>query len=530
MAVSHQWFVQWSPPATLFTEIKQNFGHIEPDYGYKWDYSDAPRTSDPVKVSVDSDYGLRTFYNHRVKHRFRNGYNKKYGYNAPDATRSEDDARTRVSGLALWLAMLGVARAQVAADADTPPFTTLYKWKQVDFEFPTPQHRHHALVTGKYVPSNVLPLGLEVWGSRVFLTFPRWRPGVPATLGSVPRAGGVPSPAVKPYPSWEYHRPNNVLNCTGLTSVFRVSADLCGRLWVLDSGQIDVQDNAKQICPPSLLVFDLNTDKMLARYVIPQEYVLQNSLYSALVVDARRHDCSDLHVYMADPWRFGLLVFRQKDMQFWRFTHHLFFPDPIAANFTLHDLNFRWTDGIFGLALTEVKDDLSDRILFFHSLAGHLEFYVSTAALKKQEMVNNSMNEFNIVGERGPLGQASSSAVDRRGVMYFGLVSRDSVGCWDTRKPFQKGALGIVAQNTETLIFPNDIKIDQGSNQILWVISNRLPMFQAKQLDQDEYNYRLLFVSTEEAVRGTVCDPQVSFTPPQEVISGHKTGWWPSIL
>lgn len=308
-------------------------------------------------------------------------------------------------------------------------------------------------------------------------------------------------------------------NCTGLTSVFRVQADPCGRLWVLDSGQIDSQDNPKQLCPPSIVVFDLHTDKLIARYKIPEKYVLEDSLFANLMIDTRMPDCSDLHVYIADTWRFGLLVFRQTDVKFWRFTNPFFFPDPFASNFTLHGLNFQWTDGIFGLALTPVKK-YEERILFFHPMSSYREFYISTAVLRDPSRVDNSSSEFNIAGEsRGLLGQSSASAIDRRGIMFYGLVTQDSIGCWNTARLYKREYNGIVTSNTETLIFPNDIKIDQDEKQSVWVISNRLPMFQAGPLDLDDYNYRILYVDTTEAVRGTVCDPNLHVV--------QRKGWLP---
>lgn len=289
--------------------------------------------------------------------------------------------------------------------------------------------------------------------------------------------------------------------------MFRINVDPCDRLWVLDSGQIDSQDEPKQICPPSIVVFDLRTDTLIARYPIPEKYVLQDSLFSNIIVDTRRDDCSDLHVYIADTWRFGLLVFRESDANFWRFSHPLFYPDPLASNYTLHGLNFQWADGIFGLALSPI-DQFEERILFFHSMSSYREFYVSTHVLQVPLRVNDSSSEFNLVGEsRGLYGQSSASAIDRRGVMFYGLVTRDSIGCWDTRKPYMKITSGAVASNSETLVFPNDVKVDQEERQSVWVISNRLPMFQAGPLDPDDYNYRILFADTEEAVRGTVCDP-----------------------
>ncbi|XP_049869282.1 protein yellow-like [Pectinophora gossypiella] len=428
----------------------------------------------------------------------------------------------RAAGVTLWLAMLGLAQAQsVPADIDTPPFSTLYKWKQIDFEFPTLRHRKHAVATGKYVAANVLPLGLEVWGSRVFVTLPSWRRGVPATLATVPRIGGLPSPPLKPYPNWGYHRAfGEGKNCSGLTSVFRVNADPCGRLWVLDSGQIDSQDNPKQICPPSIALFDLRTDQLITRFVIPPKYVLQDSLFSTIIIDTRKEDCSDLHVYVADTWRFGLIVFRESDEKFWRFSHHLFYPDPLASNYTLHGLNFQWADGIFGLALSPVRET-EERILFFHSMSSYREFYVSTDILKNPYRVNISGTEFHLVGDsRGDFGQSSASYIDKRGVMYYGLVTQDSVGCWDTKKRYEKSTMGIVAKNMETLVFPNDIKVDQEQKQSVWVISNRLPMFQAGSLDSDDYNYRILYADTEEAVRGTVCDPEGPPIVPKSFLHG----------
>lgn len=292
--------------------------------------------------------------------------------------------------------------------------------------------------------------------------------------------------------------------------MFRLKADQCGRLWVLDSGQTDsLADKPKQICPPSIAVFDVNTDVLLARYIIPEKYVLQNSLFANIIVDSRKEDCSDLHAYITDTWRFGLLVFRESDGYFWRFNHPLFFPDPLASNLTLHGIHFQWTDGIFGLSLSPINNYI-DRILYFHSLSSFREFYVYTSVLKDPSKVKNSANDFKLFGEsRGPNGHSSASVIDDNGVMFYGLITQDSVACWDTNKGYHKRTTGIVAKNSDTLVFPNDIKVDSEPQQNVWVLSNKLPMFQVAPLNTDDYNYRILFANTVEAVRSTICDPNV---------------------
>lgn len=60
-----------------------------------------------------------------------------------------------------------------------------YQWKQVDFEFRNDQDRHEAMENGTFIPANIIPMGLEVYQNRLFMTMPRWKNGVPATLAYI---------------------------------------------------------------------------------------------------------------------------------------------------------------------------------------------------------------------------------------------------------------------------------------------------------------------------------------------------------
>lgn len=57
-----------------------------------------------------------------------------------------------------------------------------FQWKQLDFDFPSEEARQQALANGDFIPENNLPLGMEVYKDRVFLTVPRWKTGVPASV------------------------------------------------------------------------------------------------------------------------------------------------------------------------------------------------------------------------------------------------------------------------------------------------------------------------------------------------------------
>lgn len=52
-----------------------------------------------------------------------------------------------------------------------------YSWNQLDFVFPTRAMKDIALASGTYIPQNALPVGVENWGNKLFVTVPRWRDG-----------------------------------------------------------------------------------------------------------------------------------------------------------------------------------------------------------------------------------------------------------------------------------------------------------------------------------------------------------------
>ncbi|XP_022905064.1 dopaminechrome tautomerase-like isoform X2 [Onthophagus taurus] len=387
------------------------------------------------------------------------------------------------------------------------PFKTVFQWSQIDFLFESEVHRNSVLASGNFIQENNLPLGIEVYKNRIFISLPVWKSGVPATLTVLPTDSLEKSPLLVPYPNWSWH---NTGSCNRLTSVFRMQADVCDRLWVLDSGQINVATESQQVCPPSILIFDLSTDKLILKYDLPQELVKQDSLYSNILIDVQKDDCSSAHAYLADVWRFGLVVFNLKTLKAWRVTDHLFFPDPLAAAYKVNGLEFEWTDGIFGLALSPFNKYSIDRTLYFNPMSSFREFYTKTSIIRNETGWSSYKDAFKVYGQsRGKNGQASSCAMDRNGVLFFGLVTQNALGCWDSRKTYKRKNLAIIAQNDYTMVFPNDVKVDNEPKQSVWMITNRLPFFIYNRFEPKDVNFRVLSAYAEEMVKGTICDPKV---------------------
>ncbi|CAH1154780.1 unnamed protein product [Phaedon cochleariae] len=376
-----------------------------------------------------------------------------------------------------------------------------FQWNIIDFEYPSDEARLQAILTGRFKPENGLPVGIEVWNDKLFISVPRWKEGIPSTLNYVPLDSPVKNPRLIPYPSWEA---NELGNCEkGLSTVYRIHVDKCDRLWVLDTGTFGIEKTTQNPCPYALNIFDLRTDQRIRRYEFRPEDTNANTFIANIAVDLG-HTCDDAHAYFSDELGYGLIAYSYKENKSWRFSHSFFLPDPLKGDFNIDGLNFQWgEEGIFGMSLTPPQAD-GYRLLHFSPLASHREFVVSTRTLQNSSRVDDSWNDFFYLKERSDLSHTTSRIMDDEGVQFFNLIDQNAVGCWNSRTEYRKENHGIVDKDDKQLIFPADVKVDRNRN--LWVISDRMPRFLITSLDYNEVNFRVLFAPVEVLIKGTVCD------------------------
>lgn len=83
----------------------------------------------------------------------------------------------------MWMKLLSCVAlfAIVAADH----LKVEYQWKQIDFEYESVDRRQAAIQSMEFIQENVVPVGLEVYKNRLFVTLPRWKKGVPASLAYI---------------------------------------------------------------------------------------------------------------------------------------------------------------------------------------------------------------------------------------------------------------------------------------------------------------------------------------------------------
>lgn len=391
------------------------------------------------------------------------------------------------------------------------------QWKELEFEYPNEAARALASEKRFYVRGNSVPIDVEVQyrqdglQPRIFITIPRFDEGRPVTLGSINEQG-----LIVPYPDYSWHD-NQGYNCDGLTSVFRVAIDECNRMWVMDTGKIG--DN--QLCPPQLLAFDLATDQLIYRHRINASEYPAQQLYVTPVVDLRSKgpgDCRDTFVYIADVSGFGLLVVDVLRNRSWRVAHRLFYPYPSKGTFTIDGESFDLMDGVLGMALSPYHG--GDRYLYFHALASTTENVAPVSVLRNDTHIENpnadpgSIKDF--AGERP--NQSAAEAMDRNGIMYFGLMDPPSIWCWNTATEFSPRNFHQIAKDQEALQFASGVKIVNNPNggQELWVLTSSFQRVMTGSLSTDKINFRVHTEKISTLMANSPCS-----VPPK----GHQPGY-----
>lgn len=394
----------------------------------------------------------------------------------------------------LVLVLVASLSSSLAAHMDV-----VHSWRNVDFAFPSLVARDAMIRTGRFIPKNIAIIDVDVWeggqtGQKMFVTMPRLKTGTPATLATV-----TPTGALEPYPDWNWHREGN---CDGITSVFRVEVDQCGRLWVLDTGTVNIFSDPKMICSPQILVFNLQKDKLMGRYRFPADVLDPKSLLVTIAVDTRDVNCVDTFAYIADVTSYKLIVFDAVKQKSWRVTNNYFYPYPLHGTFNINGVSFDLMDGVLGLALGPLVGN--DRRLYFHSLASVRESWVASSLLRNETLFvqgDGAPRSFH-VSQYTRSSQSAAEAMSPSGILFFGLLTENSIACWNSRLPYTRENIVTIAKNDENLQFASGVKFRNGS---LWILSSRLQNFIKGSVNDAEVNYRVLKGEVWELTVGTSC-------------------------
>lgn len=231
-------------------------------------------------------------------------------------------------------------------------------------------------------------------------------------------------PILISYPNRKVHE----ISEHNLTSVIKVRADVCDRLWILDNGKI----NNKRENAPILHIYDLNTDLHLRSFNLGHLTNLNSDL-SNMEIDVTSSTCEDAYAYIPDSETYRLLVYSWKSNESHEITHNYFHFDPLCGDINLGEVHYQSQKGLYGITLSPVGRD-SFRTVYFHSIASTMGFAVSSKTIRNGTYDKNlNVYDFKVMGTRGTNKQATSSSFDMEtGVLFYGLLLKNVLGCWNS--------------------------------------------------------------------------------------------------
>ncbi|CAL8147985.1 unnamed protein product [Orchesella dallaii] len=384
----------------------------------------------------------------------------------------------------IWTLFMFVAL--VKTQSVSLPYEILFSWKAIDYKFPNLTIRDRLLRSGEFKPENNVISGIKVFGSKIFLTVPRLRDGVPSTLNYVEfnrNEAAIVQPLSSPlipYPSWEFQE---VGNCSALQFIMSMEIDQFGRMWVIDAGRINIlTDNPDNRCPPKLLLIDLNTDKVLKVHQFPSNVVSQTSNFlNDIVVGCKNKD--ECWAYITDAADSKLVIFNLKEDQSFSVIHETMLADPEASVIPTLDGNFTFSTGINGIALSPMYSQF-DR-LYYRPLSSYKLFSVPTSVLQNA-MNGERLADSQVTTYARSFGHLGGLAMDSVGNLYYGLYSNNSVAYFNSRN--EQGT--VLVRNDEDIQWPDSFGFD--NEGYLYFTANKLQRFLVTNMyDFSQQNFRV---------------------------------------
>lgn len=387
-------------------------------------------------------------------------------------------------------------------------FHVIREWNYLNFTWPDDVAYQRAIGGGLYAPENCTLSGVRQYERYFYLTLPRMKNGVPATLVRIPSEvqNFDTAPLLEPYPSWSM---NEAGNCESLQNVQNVEVDSRGIMWIIDGGHTNTLSRNSSInkCAPKLILHSLKTNETLRSYVFPEAVASRSfSFLYDLVVDSSDGG----YAYITDnsgedP---GLIVYSYQENKSWKIRDdRTMRADPSATHLNITGIAINSPINIAPLALSPKNPTTNTRTLYYAPLSSYNLYAVNTSSL--------TTNKFASVNLGRKASQTASMTMDNNSILYYSLLSDTSISRWDTKQPFETSQKAI-SKDAEYLQWVGSFSFDNAGN--LTALSNKLQKFLLGKMDLNEGNFRLMsaYVGGNSYLYGE----EWSAAPTE----GHKTG------
>lgn len=352
---------------------------------------------------------------------------------------------------------------------------------------------------GKYKPENCIVTGISVaQDGTIYVSVPRWRSGVPATLNTIAHNGADASAnALVPYPSWDVQREGVEGDLQNTQSMTIDSGNV---MWALDVGRRNFYDDDVDTVdgPAGVWRIDLSSGEVIDTYYFPDSIVpYNNSFLNDIVLDESRS-----FAYFSDAWGDGAIIVLDYSGSAWTSRRYSgastqrdpFYPMSINGNHYGRNILITPIDGI---GITDDGD-----ALFYCAVQNTKLYRLPTSVLRDFNSSDEAIDEaVEYIGPKDP----SDGIKWLDGILYYGdltISTYDSVYIDATSTPTLDTSSSsesdvFVESPSESLMnWIDTFAIDLSRSDRMWFTSNRLNLFFTSKLDfsgASGSNFRILY-------------------------------------
>lgn len=313
-----------------------------------------------------------------------------------------------------------------------------------NLEWPCLSTRNIYIQSGRYSSKNVIATRTQILNDEVFVALPRYKSGVPFTLGSFSLKSKSCIPNIKPYPCWPIQEEGN---CHALQSVVDLFLDANNVLWVLDVGIVNTLEQPVRRCPPKVVGICTKTRKVV-KTIDLSGLITSASRLQYLVVDYSSE--GDLFIYVSDAATRAIIVYDVKNCKGYR----VVLPKAVTSGCGRRDVLY--------IQLIRKK---CGNVLFFTYLGSSRLYSIKTSFLRKGQCSGAVVD----VGPK-PNGQKIVLlGTDNGSSLFFRAKGESDIYVWDTEKCFKPENFVLAQSGGECRLAT---QVVPGYKKLMWVLES----------------------------------------------------------
>lgn len=310
-------------------------------------------------------------------------------------------------------------------------------------EWPCQSTKNIYETSGRYVARNVIATRAQMYKDEIILAMPRYKPGVPFTLGVVSVKSKDCAPKVTPFPCWAIQEEGN---CQALQSAVDIVLDIQDILWVLDVGIVNSLEQPVRRCPPKVVGINVKTGKVV-QVIDLSSLVLPTSRLQYMAIDYAED--GQVYVYVSDASTRAIIVYNVTSGNGFR----VVLPRAVTSGSERKDV----------LYLALVRKNCGTVVLYFTYLGSSRIFSIKAANLRR----GNASGSVVDVGTKQ--NRIVLLGTDNGCAIFFRNKGESDIYMWNTDTPFKSENFLLVQKGSDCRLPTQAIP---GYKRLMWVIES----------------------------------------------------------